>query len=96
MSPTLAQPPIPLGILRTDNPDLDAYSRALQDFMPFTQLFNISGQPSMSVPLHWTAQNLPVGIMFSAPFGDEATLFRLAGQLETAKPWFDRVPEVPS
>ncbi len=95
-SPTLAQPPIPLGILRTDNPDLDAYSRALHGFMPFTQLFNISGQPSMSVPLHWTAQNLPVGIMFSAPFGDEATLFRLAGQLEAAKPWFDRVPEVPS
>jgi Asp-tRNA(Asn)/Glu-tRNA(Gln) amidotransferase A subunit family amidase len=96
MSPTLAQTPLPLGILRTDAPDVAAYGRALAQFMPFTQLFNISGQPSMSVPLHWTSKNLPVGVMFSAPFGDEATLFRLAAQLEAAKPWFDRVPGVAS
>ena len=57
---------------------------------PFTQLANLSGLPAMSVPLHWTPDNLPCGAQFIAPFGDEATLYRLAGQLEQARPWFDR------
>jgi amidase len=95
MSPTLAKPPPPLGALRTDNPDLNAYRRELVAFMPFTQLFNMTGQPSMTVPLYWSAANVPIGVMFSAPFGGEATLFRIAGQLETARPWFHRVPSLP-
>jgi len=57
---------------------------------PFTQLANLTGQPAMSVPLHWTGDGLPVGVHFMAPFGDEATLFRLAGQLEKARPWFEK------
>ena len=92
MSSTLGRLPYPLGTLRTDNADLEAYRQALVQFIPFTQLFNITGQPSMSVPLHWTRENLPVGVMFSARFGEEAVLFRLASQLETASPWFDKVP----
>jgi amidase len=62
------------------------------DYMPFTPLFNATGQPAMSVPLHWNAAGLPIGMQFAARLGDEATLFRLAGQLEQARPWFDRVP----
>jgi len=62
------------------------------DYVPFTPLFNVTGQPAMSVPLHWNAAGLPVGMQFVARFGEEAALFRLAGQLEQAKPWFDRVP----
>jgi len=57
---------------------------------PFTQLANFTGQPAMSVPLHWTDDGLPCGIQFIGRFADEATLFRLAGQLEKEKPWFDK------
>lgn len=57
---------------------------------PFTLLANFTGQPAMSVPLHWTSDGLPCGMHFMAPFGDEATLFRLATQLEKEKPWFDK------
>lgn len=63
-------------------------------FLPYTPLFNITGQPAMSAPLHWTPEGLPVGIHFVGRFGDEATLFRLAGQLEAARPWKDRKPAV--
>ncbi len=62
------------------------------DYIPFTPLFNITGQPAMSVPLHWNAAGLPIGLQFVGRFGDEATLFRLAGQLEQARPWRERRP----
>jgi amidase len=61
---------------------------------PYTQLANLTGLPAMSVPLHWTADGLPCGVQFIARFGDEATLFRLAAQLEKAQPWFDRKPKL--
>ena len=93
LSPTMAKPPIPLGVMDMASSDLDDYfDRLLMDEIPFTPLFNESGGPAMSVPLHWTEDGLPVGIHFGAPFGDEATLFRLAAQLEEAKPWADRRP----
>jgi len=61
-------------------------------YISFTGIANMTGQPSMSVPLHWSAEGLPIGTMYTAMLGDEATLFRLAGQLEQAKPWFELVP----
>lgn len=61
-------------------------------YISFTGIANMTGQPSMSVPLHWSAEGLPIGTMFTAMLGDEATLFRLAGQLEKAQPWFEKVP----
>jgi len=61
---------------------------------PFTQVANLCGLPAMSVPLHWTMDGLPCGSHFIGPFGGEATLFRLAGQLEKARPWFAKKPVV--
>ena len=95
LSPTLGQVPVPLGPQRMSNPDLDAYTAALMCFTPFCNLFNMSGAPSMSVPLNWSADGLPVGTMFSAAFGREDLLLRLAGRLEEARPWFDRVAAGP-
>jgi amidase len=59
-------------------------------YMPYTPLFNVTGTPAMSVPLYWNAEGLPIGIQFAAPFAADAVLFRLAGQLERAQPWFHR------
>lgn len=61
-------------------------------YIPYTPIANLTGQPSMSVPLNWTAEGLPVGSMFTSKLGDEATLFRLATQLEQAQPWFNHRP----
>jgi amidase len=62
------------------------------EFIPYTPLFNVTGQPAISLPLHWTATGLPIGMQFAARWGDEATLFRLSSQLEKARPWLARAP----
>jgi amidase len=62
------------------------------DWIPYTPLFNVTGQPAMSVPLFWNAANLPIGVQLAARYGAEATLFRLAGELERARPWSGRLP----
>ena len=92
LTPTLAEPPLPLGSFdaQPGNP-LYGLQRALA-FVPFTPVCNVTGQPAMSVPLFWNAEGLPVGTHFVGRFGDEATLFRLAAQLEAARPWAARYP----
>lgn len=62
--------------------------------MPFTAIANVTGQPAMSVPLHWSDDGLPCGVQFIGRYGDEAKLFQLAGQLEKAKPWFEKKPPI--
>jgi hypothetical protein len=71
---------------------VEAYRAALVGPIAFTQLFNTAGNPAMSVPLRWSPEGLPVGVQGGAPVGDEATLFRLAAQLEAAQPWATRRP----
>lgn len=73
---------------------IDAIAKEVFAFMPFTTLFNVAGNPAMSVPLYWNDEGLPIGIQFVGRYGDEATLFRLAAQLEKARPWFNRIPPV--
>jgi len=91
LSPTLATPPVELGKLSL-NQDNAAYEKEAINISAFTLLYNATGQPAMSVPLHWTPQGLPVGVMFAGRYGEEALLFQLAGQLEQASPWFDKLP----
>ncbi|HSB12264.1 MAG TPA: amidase [Blastocatellia bacterium] len=92
LSPVLAKPPVRLGVLSLSPESMQAFVKEITEFGPYTALYNVTGQPSMSVPLHWTRDGLPVGVMFSGRFGDEATLFRLAAQLEKARPWAARKP----
>lgn len=94
LTPTMAQPPMRLGAIDTMADDLESFNRAVVPYVCFTQMFNMSGQPAASLPLHWTADGLPVGVQIAAPVGEEARLFALAAQFEQACPWFDRRPPV--
>jgi amidase len=94
LTPTLSEPPVSLGTFdaKPDDPMYGFFRSG--KFMPFTPMCNVTGQPAMSVPLCWNDENLPVGTQFIGRFGDEATLFRLAAQLENAQPWANRRPPV--
>lgn len=92
LSPTLAKPPVNLGVLSLTPKNMASFTKEVTEFSPYTSLYNVTGQPSMSVPLSWTNDGLPLGALFSARFGEEATLLRLAAQLEQARPWSLRRP----
>jgi amidase len=92
LTPVLAEPPVHLGTFDVSGTDpMKAWDRVIE-FAPFTSIYNATGQPAMSVPLFWNKKNLPIGSHFVGRFGDEATLFQLASQLEQARPWIDRKP----
>ena len=92
LTPTLGEPPVTLGTF-ANNPDnpLAPMVRAAQ-YVPFTPAFNASGQPAISLPLHWTPDGLPVGVQLVAAYGREDVLLRVAAQLEAAQPWAHRRP----
>lgn len=91
LTPVLGSPPVPLGRIDQNLP-WDEFVEMIFRYVAFTPLGNFAGLPAMSVPLHWTADGLPVGSHFLGRFGAEETLFSLAGQLERVKPWADRRP----
>ena len=94
LTPTIAEPPPPLGEFASapDNP-LQPLFRAAA-LVPFTPPFNVTGQPAISLPLHWNDQGLPIGVQLVAAYGREDLLVRVAAQLEEAQPWADRLPPV--
>ncbi|HZO61573.1 MAG TPA: amidase [Gaiellaceae bacterium] len=92
LTPTIAQPPVPIGSLHDDDPWQEL--RNVGRFVPFTQVANITGQPAVSLPLSWTDDGLPVGVQLVGRPAAEATLIRVSAQLEAACPWRDRRPPV--
>jgi amidase len=91
LSPTLAQPPLPVGAIRdTTDPARDFEDN--KRFTPFTALYNLTGQPAVSLPLGWTAAGLPVGVMLAGRPAGDAALLSVAAQIEAAVPWHRRRP----
>lgn len=93
VTPTLAQPPALVGGLRDDS-DPAADFEAQKAFTPFTAVYNVTGQPAISLPLHWTADGLPIGVQFVGRPYDERTIISLAAQIEQARPWLGRNPGI--
>ncbi len=94
LTPTLSVPPVTIGAFE---PDIEKPGQWLIDilsFVAFTYVYNLTGQPAATVPLHWNADGLPVGMQFVGRYGDEAGLIRLAAQLESAQPWLERKPTI--
>ena len=90
LSPTLALPPRPVGYF--DEVETAENFERQKRFAPFAAVYNVTGQPAVNVPLHWTAEGLPIGVMLAGRMGDEGTLISLSAQLEQARPWQDRHP----
>ncbi len=94
LSPVLAKPPVEIGNIDLNTTDFADYAEKLSTYTPFTGIFNQSGHPSISLPLYRTPENLPVGTMLSASFGNESLLFGLSRQLEVAEPWEAAIKEM--
>jgi amidase len=93
LTPTLASPPLKTGVI-TGESSVQKLQDKVTNYAAYTQIANTAGLPAMSVPLHWNEDGLPIGVHFTGSFGDESTLFRLAGQLERARPWKDKQPKL--
>jgi amidase len=87
ISATLGLPPVPLGTFDMDERNPVKAFAPLIDYVPFTAMQNVTGQPAINVPLHWNAAGLPIGVQLVGRLGEEETLLRLAAQLENAAPW---------
>jgi amidase len=94
LTPTIAEPPPPLGELVTTREDPSAGWERLMEVIQFTPPYNATGQPAISLPLHWNAASLPIGTQLVAGFGREDLLIQISSQLEQARPWKDRRPPI--
>jgi amidase len=94
VTPTLPEPPPPIGYFKPDTVDPTSTGLRASAFASFTSPFNMTGQPAITLPLHWTADGLPVGVQLVAAYGREDVLLRVAAQLESAAPWKDRRPPI--
>jgi amidase len=94
LTPTLGLPPVKLGTFDMEERDPAKSFAPLIDYVPFTALQNITGQPAINMPLYWNRDDLPVGVQFVGRFGDEETLLKLAAQLERAAPWREQYKKI--
>jgi amidase len=94
LTPTLPEPPPPLGTFKPDKDNPVVAGLRAGMFASFTLPFNMSGQPAISLPLSWTSAGLPVGMQLVAPYGGEDLLLSIASELEQARPWANRRPKV--
>jgi amidase len=95
LTPTLTRPPVPVGWFEDVEDPAETFTR-LEQFAPFAAIYNVSGQPAVNLPLHWTGEGLPIGVMLAGRFGDEGTLISLSAQVEAAVGgfWGNRRPDV--
>jgi Asp-tRNA(Asn)/Glu-tRNA(Gln) amidotransferase A subunit family amidase len=93
VTPTLGSAPVPIGSLVGSMEELASLAPALSKVVSFLGVYNVTGQPAMSMPLHHSSDGLPIGVQLVGRFGAEHTLFALAGQLERATPWWSRRPD---
>jgi amidase len=94
LNPTMRIPPSPYGTFAATKDEPQKLIAVARSFSALSRIQNLTGQPAMSVPLFWSEDEIPIGVQFAARFGDEATLFRLAAQLEQARPWSNRLPRI--
>ena len=94
LSSTLGAPPVKLGTFNMEERDPQKSFAPLIDYVPFTAMQNVTGQPAINLPLHWNGEGLPVGAHFVGRYGDETTLLQLAHQLEQIAPWAQRRPKL--
>jgi len=92
LTPTLAQPPVPVGYFHDQEP-AENFERQKR-FTPFAAIYNVSGQPAVNLPTYWNAEGLPIGVMLAGRVGEEGRLISLSAQVEDARPWKDRHPEL--
>jgi amidase len=94
LSSTLGSPPVKLGFFDMEERDPQKSFAPLIDYVPFTAMQNVTGQPAINLPLYWNKAGLPIGVHFTGRYGDEVTLLKLAAELEKAQPWADRRPPI--
>jgi amidase len=93
LTPTLAVPPPPIGVMDPASPG-PGLRTAFGAMVAFMTAFDATGQPAVSLPMHQSTDGLPIGVQIVGRFGDEGLLYRLAGQLERARPWSERRPPI--
>lgn len=94
LTPALGLPPLKVGTVDFMSPMATITDETIAKFVLFNPIYNMTGQPAISLPLYWNREGLPIGAMFGARFGDEATLLQFAGEIEQAQPWGNRKPPI--
>jgi len=94
LSPVLAKPPVKIGEIDMSSPDIATYIERLSSYSSFTGLYNQTGQPSISLPLGFSDNDLPIGSMFTSKFGNDELLISISSQIEKAEPWAEKKPPI--